>query len=156
MRGGFTGTTVRLGSTSLLQTGHHTASRSIVGNQLAPILPSYTQSSLSHAPIPVTAILSASPDPDLLPNWLAFPTFDPPLSPSRSPGSNLTEGPAVAPRPLISCSRGDWTTGILRTGQSSHGTTWFVHAGRSSPHVPTSMATAHLVETRQAYLDFDK
>jgi len=124
-----------------------------------PSCPSYTQSSHRSHPIYVTAISTASQISDLLPNWLAFPTFDPPLFPSRSPGSNLTEGPAVAPLPLVSCSRGDWTTGIFRTGQSSHGTTWFVHipsAGRSSPHVPTSMAAAHLVETRQAHLDFDK
>ena len=93
-------------------------------NSFPPLsCPSYTQSSHRSLPTHVTQISTASQISDLLPNWLAFPTFDPRLFPSRSPGSNLTEGPAVAPLPLVSCSRGDWTTGIF---QSSHGTTWFV------------------------------
>jgi len=150
------GTTVRLGSTSLLQTGHHTASRSIVGihfpHYLALLIlnrhtshsQSVSQRSQHHLRFQISYRTGS---------------LSPPLTHAFSrPGLPALTLPRV-PRllPLVSCSRGDWTTGIF---QSSHGTTWFVvhipPAGRSSPHVPTSMATAHLVEARQAHLDFDK
>jgi len=159
LREGLIGTTVRLGSTSLLQTGHHTASRSIVGNHFAHHLAllilnrhtsharSPSQRSYRHLKIQISYRTgSLSPPlthpfsrpglpaltlprvPRLLPHWSRVPAvIGPPAS--AAPANHLTGRP---------------------------GSSIYPPAGRSSPHIPTSMATAHLVETRQAHLNFDK
>jgi len=153
------GTTVRLGSTSLLQTGHHTASRSIVGihfpHYLALLIlnrhtghsPPMSHRSQQHLRFQIS-YRTGSLSPPLTHAFSrpGLPALTLPRVPRLLP-SHWSRVPAVIGPPASS----NHLTG--RPGSSSISP---LPAGRSSPHVPTSMATAHLVEIRQAHLDFDK